>query len=83
MEGAGVEPDSIDGSPHEIALIRCQESPAFEVVLPLLERVDVAPFLSCAPMLHNLLEQCERERNGANDMCRLAFVVGEELSEVF
>ena len=56
MEGAGVEPYPIDGSSHEIALIGCQETPAFEVVLPLLERVDVAPFLSCAPMLHDLLE---------------------------
>ena len=83
MEGAGVEPDSIDGSSHEVTLIHCQETPAFKVVLPLLERVDVAPLLSCAPMLHNLLEQREREGNGANNVCRLAFVVGQELSEVF
>ena len=83
MEGAGVEPDSIDGSSHEIALVCCQETPAFEVVLPFLERIDVAPFLSRAPMLHDLLEQREREGNGANDVRRLTSVVGEELREVF
>lgn len=83
VEGAGVEPDPIYGSSHKIALVRCEETPAFEVVLPLLEWKDVAPFLGCAPMLHNLLEQSERERNGANNVRRLAFVMGEELSQVF
>ena len=56
MEGAGVEPDSIDGSSHEIALVCCQETPAFEVVLPLFERVYIGPFLSRAPVLYDLLE---------------------------
>lgn len=82
VEGARVEPGAIDGTSHTIALLGRQQTAAFEVVLPLLERVYIAPFLGDAPVLDNLLEKREREWDGANDVCRLAGIVSEELVEV-
>ena len=51
-------------------------------MLPFLERVNVAPFLSNPASVHDLLHQSEGERYVASEVCRLTRVVGEELSEV-
>lgn len=61
VEGAGVQPGAIDGSANAISFVGCQESAAFVVVLPFLEGVNVTPLLRYAPVVYDLLQQCERE----------------------
>lgn len=77
MEGARVEPGTVDCSAEPIVLFACQEAAALVIVFPLLEWVDVAPLLGYAAVTDDLLEQSSGESNVANDVCWLASIVRE------
>lgn len=79
MECARVQPVPVKCSTQSIALFCGQESPVLEIVLPLLERVDVAPLLRHSACLYNLFEESDGEGYRACYVRWLAGVVCEEL----
>lgn len=57
MEGEGVKPKPVDGSPYTVVFFRCQESATLVIVLPLLEGVYCAPLLRNSASVDDILEQ--------------------------
>jgi len=82
VEGVRVQPQAVQRPAQPPALVGCQESAVFEVLLPFLERVDVAPLLSNTASVCDLLEESKRKGDRARDVRGLAGVVGQELGEV-
>lgn len=82
VKGVRIEPETVEGTAETVALIVLQHPPVLEVVLPLLEGINIAPSFRNATSLDNLLEQRERERHGADEVCGLASIVGQELHNI-
>ena len=82
VEGARVEPETVDGATQAVAFGRGEQAAVAEVVFPFLDRVDGFPFLCDAAYFEELLEKGEGEGDGADEVRGLAGVVGDELDGV-
>lgn len=79
VKGAGVEPEAVDCSAEFVTFLGSEEAPRGVVFFPLLERVDVGPFVGNAADADDLGEEREGYWHAARDVGGLGGVVGEEL----
>ena len=82
VEGARVQPETVDGAAEGVPLGRGEQPAVAEVVFPFLGRVDVFPFLGYAAHFEELVQEREGGGHGADEVCGLAGVVGDELDGV-
>ncbi len=82
VEGARIEPETVEGTAETVAFEGRKKAAVFEVVFPLFERVDVFPFGGDAADFDYLLEERVGKWDGTKDVGRLAGVVGYQLDGV-
>lgn len=82
VEGARVQPETVDGAAEGVAFGGGEEAAVTEVVFPFLDGVDVFPFLGYAAHFEELVQERKGGGHGADEVRGLAGVVGDELDGV-
>lgn len=82
VEGARVQPETVNGAAEGVAFRGGEKAAVTEVVFPFLDGVDVFPFLGYAAHFEELVQERKGGGRRADEVRGLAGVVGDDLDGV-